>query len=136
MPHKTVDEYNKLETKLLSIGGVSVRNIHKEDFATQLNKKGNLIIPDSYEFFGMEFGQCHRNSALLYQHLKKENNYKNIKIIMGWGLIINYIWGQHTWLYDPNINRILETTVAHRKYFGYSLTNKEVQMFQSVYINS
>lgn len=136
MPHKTVDEHNKLETKLLSIGGVSARDIHKEDFVTQLNKQGKLIIPDAYEFFGMELGQCHRNSALLYQCLKKENNHRKIKIIVGWGLNIAYVWCQHTWLYAPRINLILETTLAHRKYFGYTLTNKETQMFQSIYMNS
>jgi len=109
---------DELKTKLLSIGGNSIKETYEEDLYKLLNR-GKLFQPDDIECLGMEQSRCHQNSA----HIWKKADHLNI--VSGWALNKN-IWYQHTWLYRPESNEIIETVGnPYEEYFGFILNKEE-----------
>lgn len=102
--------WDKLEKKLLSIGGEAVVPMPEDDL--------NLLL-----FIGHEFNHptrsipgkasgCHQNVATLFQEGMLR------AAATGYGLSDDGLWRQHSWGLDWKGN-LVETTVPREKYFGF-----------------
>jgi hypothetical protein len=68
--------------------------------------------------------QCHRNVAL--EHLA---SHRRLKVATGYYLSRDGCWRQHSWLWDGEVGRIVETTVPASRYFGVVLDEAETFLF-------
>lgn len=75
-------------------------------------------------------GQCHRNSAELWELNHKEFS---VWICTGYALSKNGMWYQHSWLVlknDRKLMEVIETTPVRRvAYYGFALTDAEAWEF-------
>ena len=68
--------------------------------------------------------QCHRNSALLW-----DSNKKRYTLMTGYALSDDGLWRQHSWVWDKDKQRIIETTEKRKTYYGFPMTDNEAQNF-------
>jgi hypothetical protein len=69
--------------------------------------------------------QCHRNVAL--EHLA---SHRRLKVATGYYLSRrDGCWRQHSWLWDGEMGRIVETTVPASRFFGVVLDETETFLF-------
>lgn len=115
-----------LKEKLLSIGGQKVANTFEEDLEKLLSR-GFIFKPNDIEQLRMEQGRCHKNSAYYW---KDKDRDESEKIATGWALLENGTWVQHSWIYLPHEEIILETTPnEYFEYYGFVLNKKEAEDF-------
>jgi len=114
---------NKLEAKLLSIGGE--RFMYGRDSDEEMLR----MINDGQIYQGKVFkisgqpSRCHTNVACYYKTLSP----KGFKIMTGYALV-NGMWIQHTW--GRVEEKVLETTpVDWEIYYGYELNPEEAKQF-------
>jgi hypothetical protein len=119
--------FDDLRSKLLSFGGKSVDEVFEENL-NELLTRGQVFKPSKIEKVKMKQSRCHENAACFWYNYTKENGTKDLKIATGWALYGDE-WVQHSWLYMPISNRIIETTIQWTKYFGYILTDDEAREF-------
>lgn len=119
--------FNTLKSKLLSFGGTNVNEVFEEDL-TKLLTKGVLFKPSKILVVKMKQSRCHENSACFWGNYTDEHGASDMKIVTGW-VLDNETWYQHTWLYQPKSNRIIETTHKRKLYFGYILSDDEAKEF-------
>lgn len=91
------------------------------------NDKDNKIILDE-----MDERACHSNSAEKWKkYIDEMGDGEKIKMFICTGYYKtgdDYVWRQHTWLVNDE-NRVYETTVPAKIYYGYILTTIECIFF-------
>lgn len=115
--------YAALYETLLSHGGTVVTAQPEEDL-DEILSRGYAKSGRGAGVRKGETSQCHRNAALLW-----DGNRDRAVIVVGWALSDDGIWRQHSWVKDTAEDRIYETTVARKLYFGFDLTPEEAQTF-------
>ena len=120
--------FKYLSDKLLSFGGDKVHEVYEEDL-DKLITRGVLFKPNKVRVVKMRVSKCHENSACFWGNYTNEHGTDNLKIATGWVLAENDVWYQHTWLYQPKTNDIIETTHKRQQYFGFLLTDGEAYDF-------
>lgn len=116
---------DKLENKLLSLGGDTVRPAN--DTQGEINSmlsKGQLYSTVNLRRHkkGMRPNSCHSNSVFLSE-VKK-----TYRVVTGYGLTEYGTWYQHSWL--TNGKNIIETTYIFEMYYGYELKGFELDNFK------
>jgi hypothetical protein len=133
--------YLKLRRKLLSIAGTEIY-IQSDPDLLKLLKYGKVIHARTIKIVDGEPNRCHYNSALFWLEDRV-----GFKIVIGWALVEDGLWYQHTFCWSPNTKEIIDNGRG-KIYWGYVLDNKEsirflfsnVQdrkfLFQTLYQNS
>jgi hypothetical protein len=119
-------ELRPLRDRLLSFGGDEVALTLEEDLEKIL-ERGTLLRTwedTAYSEMPGEPGQCHRNTAALW-----EANPDRIAIWTGWALSEDGMWRQHSWGWDIEEGAIVETTEDRVMYYGFELTKREARKF-------
>jgi hypothetical protein len=110
-----------LYAKLLAIGGERVVPMPDPHIDILLGR-GEVFGNAAVKRVRGEPNRCHQNVAL--RHLLSRGR---LKICTGYALSEDGLWRQHSWLHDGE--RVLETTVARRVYFGVRLDPVEAAPF-------
>ena len=121
-------EFKDLENKLLLMGGIRVAGNFEEDLEAMIFR-GQRFSPKKVKSIKMKSCRCHGNSGVFWKNYSQENGLDNIQIATGWCLSDDGIWRQHSFLYQPMDNIIIETTVKRKLYFGFVLDLKESERF-------
>lgn len=119
--------FNTLKDKLLSLGGTDVNEVYEENLS-ELLQKGVLFNPSKVVIVKMDVSKCHSNSACFWGNYTNEHGKESLKIATGW-VLDGEKWYQHSWLYQPKTNKIIETTHKRKLYFGYILSTEEAERF-------
>jgi hypothetical protein len=124
----------KLEKKLLSMGGDRVA-LMPDPHATIIVERGQ-VWKKRTKLFRMQPNHCHGNVAeLWFEHRYDGMTYdlpegEGFKIVTGWVLDkADGCWIQHSWGVDTVLNRIIETTMCRKTYFGVMLNHIESAKF-------
>lgn len=120
--------FDTLEKKLLSIGGTRVAKQPEEDLDSMLSR-GQVFFSKKVKRVKMKPCRCHGNAGVFWKNYSEANGFDNIKIVTGWCLSKDGIWRQHSFLYQPMDNVIIETTEKRIVYFGFVLDLKESEVF-------
>ena len=117
-----VTSFGDLEIILLNKGGERVVNREEIDLV-KLVRSGKFYEPkelDEYILHPLRACQCHYNACAYYDTFIKtsSNSEEEINISTGWALSDDGLWRQHSWIYFPIKNSILETTVERVMYYG------------------
>jgi hypothetical protein len=117
--------FEKLEAKLLSVGGTRVVIQPEADLDILLNR-GRVFLPTARKTVEGVPHASHRNVALHYlQHLHLVRRGR-CDIVTGYGLGEG-MWVQHSWLWDGS--RVVETNIDPELYFGVILRPDEAATF-------
>ncbi len=120
--------FDKLKTILLGLGGKIVIERFEEDLYKLLTR-GQAFNSKS-KIVKMRDSRCHTNSACFWGNYSDEHGPDSVKIVTGWALTKDdMMWRQHTWVYLPAQDLIVETTVKRQKYFGFILDDNEANEF-------
>lgn len=114
----------KLHNKILEFGGEAVVPLPEDQCDTFLSR-GELFVPKKIILKEMGKSECHKN-AILYCCKEWNKNKFNILPATGYGLSVDGLWRQHSWVIDIKKNNIIETTVIREKYFGVIIIIDEV----------
>jgi len=71
----------------------------------------------SWFFSGIS--NCHGNASKLWT--KSEQ----LQLVTGYALSNDGLWRQHTWVWNPSTDELIEITVRNEKYFGVVLSDEE-----------
>jgi hypothetical protein len=124
---EAIDNFSLLKTKLLSFGGQDVKEVYEENLQ-ELLTRGQLF-KSKILLVKMKQSRCHENSACFWGNYTQEHGTEDMKLVTGWVLDGDY-WYQHSWLYQPSKDRIIETTHKRKLYFGYILNDNEAKKFE------
>ena len=108
---------------LLAIGGWAVCLPYIDEDYNRILERGKRFPGRSQMFLGQP-SQCHSNCADLW-----DQNKDKVQICTGYALSKDGVWRQHSWCYDFETKRVLETTVKRIQYFGFILTDVEADEF-------
>ena len=126
---ETQQGFDKLEQKLLSLGGEKVAHTFEEDLDKILTR-GQVFDGKKSQVVKMRDSKCHTNSSCFWKNYSDEHGTDEVKIVTGWALSPDdKTWRQHTWVYLPGKNKVIETTVKREKYFGFILDDDEAEDF-------
>jgi hypothetical protein len=118
--NKEYPELNPLRKKLLKMGGTEIVGA-PEPQLKKIMKRGEIIdLP--VKMHRMRAINCHQNTSELYHDEKIDS------IVTGW--VLDYrdcVWRQHTW--GIKGDKIIETTVKRKTYYGVILNDKEGTKF-------
>lgn len=121
----------ELRERLLGIGGEeTVFHYFEEDLKSILDRGHEIDGIYARKTWQRE-GQCHRNTAELYDLWEQgefEKRCKQMGIMTGYALSEDGLWRQHSWLIN-GFNRVLETTSPRLKYYGYAMNKEEIERF-------
>ena len=120
--------FETLESQLLSIGGIRVVGDFDEDIKHLLTR-GEIFSPKKVKSVKMKPNRCHANSGVFWKNFSDANGLDNVQIVAGWCLSEDGLWRQHSFIYQPIDNIIIETTVKRKIYFGFVLNLKESNIF-------
>jgi hypothetical protein len=114
--------------RLLELGGkrVCMYFTEHELVCFLINQVGHTTSPKGIKLVHGEPSQCHRNVARIWKRDKR-----GCTIYSGFALHDDQMWRRHSWLVDKN-NRIIETTVKAKKYFGYRFEGERAELFCKV----
>jgi GNAT superfamily N-acetyltransferase len=129
LKEETQQGFDKLEQKLLSLGGEKVAHTFEEDLDKILTR-GQVFDGKKSQIVKMRDSKCHTNSSCFWKNYSDEHGTDEVKIVTGWALSPDdKTWRQHTWVYLPGKNKVIETTVKRDKYFGFILNDDEAEDF-------
>lgn len=117
-------EQAKLRDRLLEIGGWEAVLWKSEPDLGRILAKGEELPGKSATLKQGEPSECHGNTAQLW-----DANKDRIVIMTGYALSADGLWRQHSWAWDRETKRVIETTVKRELYFGFKLTDVEAQEF-------
>jgi len=120
--------FDTLKKKLLSMGGRMVAGSFEEDLQKML-VRGEVFSPKKVKSVKMKACRCHGNSGVFWKNYSDKNGFDNVQIVTGWCLSTDDIWRQHSFIYMPMDDVIIETTVKRKIYFGFALDLKESEVF-------
>lgn len=124
---QTPDVLKPLENKLLSLGGKVFVGRYEEDI-DKLLTRGTAFLPKKVKLVPMKQSRCHANAGVFWKNYSDEHGKDKVKIVVGWALSEDdQYWRQHSFVYLPKENTIIETTMKRQIYFGFILTDKEAQ---------
>ena len=126
----TAINFETLKAKLLSLEGTRVVDTFEEDLEKLLTR-GEVFKPKKIKLQRMIPCRCHGNSGVFWKNYSDANGYDNIQIVTGWCLSTDGLWRQHSFLYQPIDDIIIETTEKRKIYFGFSLNVDESQYFHA-----
>ena len=112
-----------LAKRLLDIGGLQVVPLKEEDLES-LIERGRVLDGRKAERVRGLPCRCHGNVCNIY-----ENSSGIIRIMTGWALSKDGLWRQHSWGFNTQSNRVVETTARRTKYYGFELTDEESDQF-------
>ena len=113
-----------LKRKLLGIEGKRVALPAMEEDLREILTRGQLWRKRVRLIRGQP-SRCHQNAANLW-----EQNRERLILVTGYALTRDDgIWRQHSWLYDPVWDRVIETTTRRSLYFGFAMTTDEAEDF-------
>jgi len=112
----------KLRDRLLTFGGEQGCMPTIEEDLEQIEERGQLWYGDRIKMMKGEGSQCHYNSCMCW-----DVNRDKVHIATGYGLSIDGLWRQHSWLIlnRPRKNIVVETTIPRVAYFGFVMTDEE-----------
>lgn len=118
-----------LENKILSVGGdVVVLMNEDESEIHRIINRGQIIKSKGSILKKGQPSQCHSNSANLW-----EANKDKLFIVTGYALSLDddglEVWRCHTWCIFKDTQKVVETTVKRKLYFGYILNEDESEKF-------
>lgn len=127
-----VEEFSKLERKLLSFGGVSVRfpeDLYLSEIKQIVNRGQFWYGKNAKKVRGIP-GKCHHNSVYIWS-----DNREHFVLATGFALSSDGVWYCHSWLIEPLKNKsiVVETTLDRVAYFGVVLNYKEAVEETSYY---
>jgi hypothetical protein len=105
--------------KLTKYGGESI-SPQKNFDAMKIIQRGVMCQGD-VKLMKMEACQCHENSLEL--HLSNPSRYD---LYTGYGLSIDGMWREHSWVFDTKEKIIIETTMKRVLYFGFRMTDADI----------
>lgn len=120
--------FEDLEKKLLSIGGIRVVHQPEEDLESIL-VRGQIFKPKTIKLMPMKPNRCHGNAGIFWKNFSDANGFTNVQIVTGWCLSEDDLWRQHSFIYQPISDRIVETTTKRKIYFGFALDVSESLWF-------
>lgn len=113
----------ELEPKLLPLGGEIVVLRNEPDLENIL-KRGEARSGDKAKMMKRKMSQSHENVAGLY------DKHRGLMLPMtGYALSDDGIWRQHSWLLELSSQRVVETTVRRKLYYGFLMTEDEAELF-------
>ena len=125
---------DELNAKLLTLGGKRVFNHNGvEPHLDLLLNQGRVFQAKGRKWHRGELHRCHQNACLAYtrHHVLKHGG--TLDIATGYGFDGD-LWFQHSWLWDGE--RVVETNVACKSYFGVVLPALDAAMFVSAQVLS
>ena len=127
-----IENFKKLEKKLLSIGGYEVvfASDCEIDELKKILSRGQFLDGGKFKKTQGDPGRCHENSILGW-----EANQDKAVVMSGYALSEDGYWVFHSWLINVKANsQPLETTPVKRcAYFGYALNLNECEDLLSYY---
>lgn len=123
--------FKDLEKILLEEDGDSVIETMEEDLKDLIEHGTFFELEDyEYEVIPMRGSQCHANSSNFYSNFVDDPNRSSeeIAICTGWALS-NGKWFQHSWIFMPFDEVIIETTEPRDLYYGFVLNDKDTEEF-------
>lgn len=125
---KEQPELKTLNEKLLSFGGDMVCFSGTEEDLDKILSRGLLLQGLRSKLMKGRNSQCHSNSSRLWSVNKEK-----VKIVTGYALSKDEdglrVWRCHTWAIENSTNRLIETTIRRKLYFGYILDEDESHEF-------
>jgi hypothetical protein len=119
--------FDKLETKLLSIGGNRVMTMHGECQTDALLHRGHVFSTNGRKLLKCSPDFCHEHAALHYVSHHALENGGLCKLATGYALHESGLWVEHSWLWDGH--RVIEPNAEPVQYFGLVLTPDEAHTF-------
>jgi len=117
----------KLKMRMLDeIGAAVCINGFDED-TPALMIRGDFYLSEDAEFRKGENCRCHGNSAAIW----KEDD-ERYCIMTGYAMSNDAVWRQHSWVWDNENERIIETTEDRLLYYGFKMTHKECVYFHDM----
>lgn len=108
-------QLDSLRTRLLKLGGMEIVFFFEIPHLSRLLADGVVWPSDGRSFVKGQRSDCHENS------FKYATTHKNCIAVTGFALSDDGLWREHSWVWNKNKNRILETTVKREIYFGLAL---------------
>jgi hypothetical protein len=126
----STEEFEKLEAKLLALGGKEV--LPWPAFLTDITlERGRIFDVAGRKHIAGVPNYCHHNSAVRYLHRHHFGGRGACHIATGYGLSDD-LWMRHTWLWDDK--RVVETTFDFSLYYGVILNDLEAARFSLHFI--
>lgn len=119
-----MQEHRKLIEHILRFGGREVCMSGWEPDLDVLLSDGEFMYGAGANFQPMKNGECHANSAALWQRSPEQ-----LQIMTGYALTVDGFWRQHTWCLECATGRPLETTTTRLAYYGVVLSDDESKAF-------
>jgi len=120
--------FSDLEKILLNIGGESVAESPEEDLIELIEKGDDIYNDFEVKLIKMKDSRCHQNVTSFYNNFIKDNSEDEISIITGWALS-DGIWRQHSWIFLPFDEILIETTKHRDSYYGIELRGENLSEF-------
>ena len=111
-----------LRARLLDLGGRDMVISYDPDLDLVLRYGRQWPARGAVTWEGLAHN-CHGNASLIY--LSDPARYQ---IVVGWALSGDD-WYQHTWIWDRQERRVIETTVARDRYYGAALPPGKARSF-------
>jgi hypothetical protein len=119
------DGFEKLEAKLLALGGKGVVAQPEPDLDDLLDR--GRVFRRGRKGVGGEPHLCHPTVALHYAEHHALGRGGRREIVTGYGLCRDGFWFQHSWLWDGR--GVLDATPEVVRYYGMILTPAEATLF-------
>jgi len=114
-------DWARLAGRLKSIGGSVVCASFEEDMDLILSKGRTWVSPGCRIIMRRgEPRNCHQNVLGLW-----EAN-RHFEVVTGYALSADGIWRSHSWCFEPDAYRIVETTTKRAAYHGAPLSQKQI----------
>jgi len=114
--------WDELLIKLKRHGGEMIVPMPEpEEHVQQLLKGGRIFDNTKLILEKGESNRCHQNASRLWA----EN--EQLQLVTGYALHQDHsgspaeLWRQHSWCWNPNTGKLIETTVPAKKYFGVAM---------------
>jgi hypothetical protein len=117
----TKRHFNKLEARLLAIGGDRVVRQEPAPYLAEILDRGELFDLRVRRRRG-KANRCHANAADIWAR-----GTERYRLAHGFGLSEDGLWRMHSWALDDK--GIIETTEARERYFGFVLDPYEALYF-------
>ncbi len=118
-------QLRKLRDCLLEIGGEVVLLPMIEHDIDAILDRGRLMRPKNLKMMVGEPCGCHSNSAELWH-----KNPDQLRICTGYALTTrDGLWRQHSWCWDKQGQRVIETTTRRQLYYGVRFRKAEAEKF-------
>ena len=120
-----VEDPKTLDDILLNKGGIRLNQDCGDLFEKELIENGVFIVVNFIFEQGVTNG-CHLNAYQLWE--------LEFSLYTGYALTSDGWWICHSWVFMPEKDLFIETTVVYEKYYGICLTDEQVKLFKEEHI--